>query len=193
MVDGKIVFLPRFTALVGAQTGPATFTTQPLDVSRQGGAQFQVWRGPSSGTVKLFLEESLDGETWVLGPSTPTGYDLNANETRFFSYGFRLRWFRLRVELRYTSVNWPKVTLWAEGLLRGGGSGAWPSAAPATGPVASGRVSPDGLTSGGAGGTAGGEAAPAIPEWYQGLIDRMRQRQQEEIDAFLREAAKGSR
>lgn len=131
-VDAAIVFLPRFTTLVGA----SSFTTLPLDVSRFGSAQFQLWRGPLRGTAPTFLaylEESLDAEHWVLGPSTPTGYDPATDDPtlvrpKLFSYGFRLRWFRIRVELGGVD---PAVTCWAEGLLRdGGGGGAWVQNAP---------------------------------------------------------------
>lgn len=129
-VDAAIVFLPRFTTLVGA----SSFTTLPLDVSRFGSAQFQLWRGPLRGgptpapTFLAYLEESLDAENWVLGPSTPTGYDPATDDPtlarpKLFSYGFRLRWFRIRIELAGAN---PVVTCWAEGLLRdGGGGGAW--------------------------------------------------------------------
>ena len=79
--------------------------------------------GPTAGFT-VFFEESLDCQTWVLGPSTPSGYAIGANEVKFFSYSFRLRWFRLRIEL---TGDWPIVTCWAEGVLRGGGAGGpWP-------------------------------------------------------------------
>src|SRR5215475_13512600 len=115
-VDSSFVILPRFTTLVGA----ATFTTLPMDVSAYGGAQFQIWRGPirvTAGTpmFQLYLEESLDTQTWVLGPTTPTAYTLNEFELKFFSYDFRLRWFRIRIVITGTN---PIVTCWAEGLLR---------------------------------------------------------------------------
>ena len=126
-VDAAIVFLPRFTTLIGA----SSFKTQPLDVSQFGSAQFQVWRGPLRGTdptFLIYLEESLDGNNWVLGPSTPQGYDPGTDDPtlqrpKLFSYAFRLRWFRVRVELGGTD---PVATCWAEGLLRNaGGGGAW--------------------------------------------------------------------
>lgn len=192
-MDGKIVFLARPTTLVGAQSGTAEFTTQPLDVSGQGGAQFQVWRGPSSGKVLLYLEESLDGVKWVLGPSTPTAYELTADDTKFFSYSFRLRWFRLKAELVVTSVAWPKVTMWAEGLLRGGGAGVWPSAVAGSSPLAAGLA---------AGGVAGPVAAPGsvagvgdggMHPGMQALIDSANQSRQREIDAFLRDVAKSGK
>ena len=95
-VDASVVFLPRLTTLIGL-TG-SEFTTLPLDVSQYSGAQFQVWRGSmDSGTFTLYLEESLDGQTWVLGASTPTGFPFTTEATKFFSYSFRLRWFRLRI------------------------------------------------------------------------------------------------
>lgn len=123
-VDASIVFLPRYTTLVGQRD----FTTTPLDVSQYSGVQFQVWRGSMfGGKFSIFLEESLDANTWVLGPSTSTEFKFEEDQTRFFSYSFRLRWFRIRAHL-YDNVN-PIVTCWAEGLLRGGGSGAWPTAA----------------------------------------------------------------
>ncbi len=126
-VEAAIVFLPRFTTLVGA----TSFLTAPLDVSRFGSIQLQLWRGPLRGTTPTFqayLEESLDADTWVLGPATPTGYDPAVDDPgllrpKLFSYGFRLRWFRIRIVLGGTN---PIVTCWAEGLLRdGGGSGPW--------------------------------------------------------------------
>ncbi|MCK6479529.1 MAG: hypothetical protein L6R43_05080 [Planctomycetes bacterium] len=119
-VDATIVFLPRFTTLVG----PGEFFTLPLDVSRYAGAQFQVFLGGlSNGSFTVYLEESLDADTWVLGPATPEGVVLGAGETRFFSYGFRLRWFRLKVKLLGGTDS--LATCWAEGLLRGGGGGVW--------------------------------------------------------------------
>lgn len=114
-VDASIVLLPRFTTLVG----PGTFTTLPLDVSRYGGAQFQIW---SVQGMTIRFTESLDTENWTQGPSAPTDFTLNANQVKFFGYTFLLRWFRLEVVLPSTQI----VTCWAEGLLRGGGAGAWP-------------------------------------------------------------------
>lgn len=126
-VDAAIVFLPRFSTLAGA----TSFTTQPMDVSSYGGVQLQIWRGPfrtksPSPTPQFttYFEESLDTETWVLGPSAPGPYVIGEAEIKFFSYDFRLRWFRLRVEV---AGDEPIVSCWAEGLLRGGGGGAWPS------------------------------------------------------------------
>jgi len=123
-VDATIVFFPRFTTLAGA----ATFTTAPLDVSRFDGAQFQVWLGDMDGVspvATLYFEESLDAQTWVLGPQTPEGFVLDEGLAKFFSYGFRLRWFRVRLVLTGSEVI---ATCWAEGLLRGGGGGAWAAA-----------------------------------------------------------------
>src|SRR5687767_11241226 len=100
-IDAGLVFLPRFTTLVGE----ATFSTAPLDVSGQGGAQFQVWRGPirvssGSGALVVYLEESLDAQLWSLGATTVTnGITILENVPHFFSYTFRLRWFRVRFAL----------------------------------------------------------------------------------------------
>lgn len=121
--ESTIVFLPRFTTLVG----PGTYTTQPLDVSQFASAQFQVWRGVQVGSsgldvtkVKVFLEESLDCQEWVLGASAPRGVTIPYSESRLFSYGFRLRWFRLRVEITAPGEGSVAglVTMWAEGILR---------------------------------------------------------------------------
>jgi hypothetical protein len=122
-IDAGIVFLPRFTTLAGE----TEFTTAPVDVSRQGGAQFQVWRGPilaTGGTpsFQLHLQESLDAESWALGPSTPQAIPILENVAQFLSYSFRLRWFRLKVVLAGED---PIVSCWAEGLLRGGDGGMW--------------------------------------------------------------------
>jgi hypothetical protein len=128
-VDAAIVFLPRFTTLVGSVNSATNFdfATLPLDVSRYSGVQFQIWRSPmSSGSFAFFLEESLDAQTWVLGPAVPTAVSLVSDDTKFCSYNFRLRWFRLRVRL--TGGASPIVSCWAEGLLRSGGSGVWPVA-----------------------------------------------------------------
>lgn len=97
-----------------------TYYTVPLDVSRFGSAQFQVWRGPDAGgdalaTFKVFIEESLDGVAWSAGGTIPNGYQLVPNTVASFSYAFRLRWFRLRIEMYGSS---PIVTCWAEGILR---------------------------------------------------------------------------
>ena len=124
-IDSTFVLLPRFTTLAGA----TSFTTLPMDVSAFGGAQFQVWRGQFrtkddsiAKSFKIYLEESLDTQTWVLGPDTPAAIEINEGAIKLFSYDFRLRWFRLRVEI---AGNQPIVTCWAEGLLRGGGGGMW--------------------------------------------------------------------
>lgn len=135
-VDAGLVFLQRFTTLVGA----AEFTTAPVDVSGQGGTQFQVWRGPirtssGAGTLDLYLEESLDAQAWALGPSTPAAIPLASGATQFVSYSFRLRWFRLRFSLGGSN---PMVSCWAEGILRGGEGGAW--GGPQTGMFADGKT-----------------------------------------------------
>jgi hypothetical protein len=132
-VDSSFVILPRFTTLVGA----ASFTTLPMDVSSYGGAQFQVWRGPirtasGTGTFTVYIEESLDTEEWVLGPETSQSFVIDASDRKFFAYDFRLRWFRLRIELGGLA---PIVTCWAEGLLRGGGGGLWSDGSGNAGPA----------------------------------------------------------
>lgn len=129
-VESSVVFFPRFSTLAGA----TSFATLPLDVSRFGGVQLQVWRGElefggMEPDLKVHLEESLDGVLWPAESSK--AFSLNStqpNSTRFFSVGFRLRWFRVRFEL----IDSELVTLYAEGILRAGGSGAraWPTAAP---------------------------------------------------------------
>lgn len=135
-VDAAIVFFARPTTLIGA----GEFPTTPLDVSGFTGVQFQAWRGvfessgPPTPTMTLYLEESLDAKTWVLGASQPEGVVLEANDDLFFSYTFRLRWFRIRVVTEGESM----ATMWVEGLLRGGGSGIWnkpPAGRGATGAV----------------------------------------------------------
>ena len=124
-VDSSFVALPRFTTLAGE----AMFTTLPMDVSSFGGAQFQVWRGEFRVTsptpepaFDVYFEESLDTDTWVRGPSAAEKFVIGENDLKFFSYNFRLRWFRLRIDVRGAN---PIVTCWAEGLLRGGGDGLW--------------------------------------------------------------------
>jgi hypothetical protein len=118
--ESSIVLLPRFTSLYGEAVGTREFTTLPLDVSRFGSAQFQFWRGPilyaeGGSSFYVALEESLDAENWALGASAPTDIELPANQALFFSYAFRLRWFRLRAKF---ATNGGMVTCWAEGLLR---------------------------------------------------------------------------
>lgn len=154
-VDASIVFLPRFTTLAGA----TTFLTAPIDVSQFAGAQFQVWRGDirlktGTGTFSVTFEESLDTETWVVGPSTPQPYVVPAHDVRMFSYSFRLRWFRLKIEV--TGAD-PVVTCWAEGLLRGGGAGLWPTAQPAGAQSAAGGVVNVNV------GAGGGSRQPSTP------------------------------
>jgi len=156
-VDAGVVFVPRYTTLVGA----GVFTTAPIDVSMQGGVQFQVWRGPfnvssGAGTLTLYLEESLDCESWALGPSTPAPITIIepvvSGVVQFFSYDFRLKWFRLRFE---TAGNNPMVAVWAEGILRGGGGGMWGIPA----------------ISGAAAGEVAGYRPPADPDPWEGLRD----------------------
>lgn len=110
--ESTIVFLPRFTTLLAG-----THTTQPLDVSQFASAQFQFWRGADfaapTSAVTVYLEESLDCVAWTLGASSPKSVVVAAEKSKFFSYGFRLRWFRLRVV-----VDPAMVTCWSEGILR---------------------------------------------------------------------------
>lgn len=137
-VDAGLVLLPRFTTLVGA----TSFVTAPLDLSQQGGAQFQVWRGPirvasGSGTLTMYMEESLDCQSWALGPLSPPGTVIPENDPKFFSYDLRLRWFRVRFVLAGTD---PMVVVWAGGLLRGGGGAAYGSLERATAGEPAGEV-----------------------------------------------------
>jgi len=178
-VDATIVFLPRFTTLVGPAS-PA-FYTAPMDVSKFEGAQIQVWRGPirgGTGTFTVSFEESLDSQNWVNGPSTPVGFVIGQDEQKYFSYGFRLRWFRLKIVITGSQSI---VTCWAEGLLRGGSGGLW--ASPATtgdalssisppGPAPAGSISSGGNTisiggspflSGGLGGVLPPQSPPSSP------------------------------
>lgn len=120
--ESTIVFLPRFTTLKG-ESAPYSFHTQPLDVSQFASAQFQVFRGPAITPsdvtqMLLYLEESLDCENWVLGASAPKAIAVKPLKTKLFSYGFRLRWFRLRIELTSDDPAPLLVTCWAEGILR---------------------------------------------------------------------------
>ena len=114
--DAGLSLFPKFTTLVSKDTIAIQFVSTPIDVSRFGSAQFGLWRGGmqgSSPTFKAYLEESLDGERWVSPPGGTGGFDPGTNGTKMFSYAFRLRWFRLRIEFQGECV-----TCWAEGVLR---------------------------------------------------------------------------
>lgn len=115
--DAGLVLFPKFTTLVSTGSNETSFTTTPIDVSQFGSAQFQFWRGAiqtsSVGTFKIYLEESLDGDTWSSPPGGAGGYDPGENASKNFSYSFRFRWFRVRVDFQGDFV-----TCWAEGLLR---------------------------------------------------------------------------
>ena len=117
--ESTIVLFPRYTTLIGADLAQKEFTTLPLDVSRFGSAQFRIVARGLAGQSPLYavyLEESLDTETWQLGASAPVAVIMNgSNSSVFVSYAFRLRWFRLRVTLEGVDS---MLTLWAEGLLR---------------------------------------------------------------------------
>lgn len=116
--EAAIALFPRFTTLVSDGTATTSFTSTPLEVSRFGSAQFQAWRGSivgTSPTFKVYVEESLDGQEWVLPPGGAGGFDPGSlpGSLKNFSYAFRLRWFRLRVDFKGQFV-----TCWAEGILR---------------------------------------------------------------------------
>ena len=114
--DAGILLFPKFTTLVGTDSNTTSFTSTPVDVSRFGSAQFQLWRGRIVGSTtsfKAYLEESLDGESWSSPPGGTAGYDPGENASKLFSYSFRLRWFRIRIDFKGEFV-----TCWAEGLLR---------------------------------------------------------------------------
>ncbi len=55
----------------------------------------------------------MDGEKWVTPPGGSAGFDPGEDASKLFSYIFRLRWFRLRLDFKGRFV-----TCWAEGLLR---------------------------------------------------------------------------
>lgn len=124
-IESYVVFFPRFTTLA-AGVGAVSFTSIPLDVSQFGGVQMEAWMGevlPYGGTshFKIYLEESLDGTTWEDEMSTVYEFDqAHTYAGKFFSFGFRLRWFRVRLEL--TNIN--LVTTYVEGIMRAGGGGA---------------------------------------------------------------------
>ena len=135
-VDAGVVLLPRFTALAGNHD----FETTPMEVSRQGGIQLQVWRGPirttsGPGTLGILMQESLDGLTWsqpgASGATAGSALLVPESAPLFLSWTFRLRWWKVTFVLSGTN---PLVTCWAEGLLRGGGEGAWGGAAVAPAP-----------------------------------------------------------
>ena len=185
-VDASIVFLPRFTTLVGAKT----FTTPPVDVTSFAGAQFQVWRGPirtssGSGTFKITFEESLDSMHWVQGPATPTEFDIPESDAKFFSYSFRLRWFRMSIEVAGTD---PIVTAWSEGLLRGGGGGMWGAAAAARAAAAAGGAALAGGLPAGSIDLASFGLDPSLG--YQGDPNSSPFAAQEKIDEMMAQAKK---
>jgi len=131
-VAERIVFLPRFSALLTGGSGAAYFTTSPLDVSAYSGARFLMWRGSSPGELAVYFEESLDGESWVQGPSTPSPYLISG--LKLFSYDFFLRWFRMK--FRVMSAANQAVTCWAEAFLSGGAPAApWPPGPDYLGPL----------------------------------------------------------
>ena len=117
--DAALVLFPKFTTLVSDGSNVQTYTSAPLDVAAFGSAQFQVWRGDMVGdgthgpTFKAFIEESTDGEKWVMPSGGSAGVDPGKETARMLSYAFRLRFFRLRIDFkgRFASC-------WAEGLLR---------------------------------------------------------------------------
>ena len=114
--DAALVLFPKFTSLVSNEAELTSFTSAPLDVSRFGSAQFQLWRGGMQGagaTFKAYLEESLDGDTWTTPPGGSGGFDPGQNGSKLFSYSFRLRWFRMRIDFTGECVS-----CWAEGVLR---------------------------------------------------------------------------
>jgi hypothetical protein len=113
--DANLILFPRGTTLVSRDNFTVSFTSNPVDTSGHGSAQFQLWRGHLSGsspTFKAWIEESLDGVLWS-SPAGGSGFDPGENGTKALSYAFRLRWFRLRLEVKANFVSCR-----AEGLLR---------------------------------------------------------------------------
>jgi hypothetical protein len=113
--DATLILFPRGTTLVSRDNVTVSFSSNPIDVSGFGSAQFQLWRGHLAGTspaFKAYLEESLDGQAWS-SPAGGPGIDPGENGTKSLSYAFRLRWFRLRLEVKTNFVS-----CWAVGLLR---------------------------------------------------------------------------
>jgi len=111
-VDSFVVFFPRFTTLVAG-----SYTSVPLDVSKFGGVQLEAWRAEAGPT--LYVEESLDGVAWQDAMSS--SFDLTGGSSyasKFLSFGFRLRWFRVRLEATQM------MTVYVEGIMRAGGGGA---------------------------------------------------------------------
>ena len=118
-----LILIPRFTGLVGNQD----FTTPPLEVTPYALAALTLWRGPlvaqvsTTPTYAAFLEVSHDADTWFTfppGPAGASGFDPGGSTTvggsLQMTVNFLYRWFRVRIELRGTSVG---VTTYVTGTL----------------------------------------------------------------------------
>lgn len=119
--ESALVLIPRFTSFVGA----GEFTSVPIDVSGVGSAQIELFRGPLLGedaspaaTFRAYLEESIDGVVWQPDADHERPHDPGAGKSMVLAQIFSLRWFRIRVKLTDATANRPKVTCWAEGMLR---------------------------------------------------------------------------
>ena len=114
------VLFPRFTTLAGNYV----FASPALDVGRFGGMQLRVWWSERLGTLgstptTVHFDESLDGVDWPTDASTSFQILGGTYDSKFFSIGFRMRWFRMRIDTQCEYL-----TLWAEGVLRAGSMGA---------------------------------------------------------------------
>jgi hypothetical protein len=108
-----VVFLPRFTTLVG---GPQNFYTAPMPISSYEGVTATFWQGPFVGgpaACLLQYEESNDMETWFQCPGSPFPLPGVVGEVTVSSTLTRA-WFRLGIVQPVPATGF---TCWVEGFF----------------------------------------------------------------------------
>lgn len=116
-----LLMLPRFTSYVG----PATYSTNPLDVSEYARANLEFWRGELAGSQVSPTPSTFTAHFEGASEPDPAGGAWSAIVTAITSvntYGIvelplNRRFFRIRIVLTATPAGLCAITCWAAGNL----------------------------------------------------------------------------
>ncbi len=112
----KVILLPRYTTLVGAQT----FETAPLRVRDFDSADIAWWRGPAIETGGSFsfvvrVQQSPDLTDWFSAGASDVTVGEDSEVTAH--YAFKMDWARVPSEITAGTRAVPSGTCWGVGTF----------------------------------------------------------------------------